>query len=133
MNVWHLILHGKAFLIFNTCVFLNFEKIFKLFQTCMSFFLLLNTKEDILKNEKKTSSYVFSRRKNLIGGELYDDKMLILWSWSRQSPKLQTECQNGKEMWFMQFWAWHGCWCQTGQSEYFTICSVTGISTHNHF
>jgi len=22
----------------------------------------------------------------------------ILWSWSRQPPELQTECQNGKEM-----------------------------------
>jgi len=28
------------------------------------------------------------------------------WSWSRQSPELQTECQNGKERWF--------------KSEYFT-------------
>jgi len=64
----------------------------------MSFFLLLNTEEDILKNEKnRLSSYVFSRRNNPIGGELYDDKTLILWSWSRQSPELQTECQNGKE------------------------------------
>jgi len=33
--------------------------------------------------------------------------------------KLQTECQNGKERWFKQFWGWHGCWCQTGRSEYF--------------
>jgi len=23
---------------------------------------------------------------------------LGVWSWSRQSPELQTECQNGKEM-----------------------------------
>jgi len=49
---------------------------------------------------------------------------LGVWSWSRQSPELQTECQNGKERRFKQFWAWHGCWCQMGQSEYFTICSV---------
>jgi len=21
-----------------------------------------------------------------------------------------------------RLWAWHGCWCQTGWSEYFTIC-----------
>jgi len=41
---------------------------------------------------------------------------LGVWSWSGQSPELQTECQNGKERWF---WAWHGCWCQTGRSEYF--------------
>jgi len=33
---------------------------------------------------------------------------LEVWSCSRQSPELQTECQNGKERWF---WAWHGCWC----------------------
>jgi len=26
-----------------------------------------------------------------------------------------------------------GCWCQMGQSEYFTICSVTGIFTHKPF
>jgi len=49
---------------------------------------------------------------------------LGVWSWSRQSPELQTECQNGIERWFKQFWAWHGCWWQTGWSEYFTICSV---------
>jgi len=48
---------------------------------------------------------------------------LRVWSWSRQSPELQTECQNGKER-------WHGCWCQTGRSEYFTICSLTGIFTN---
>jgi len=36
---------------------------------------------------------------------------LGVWSWSRQSPELQTECQNGKERWFKQFWALHGCWC----------------------
>jgi len=46
---------------------------------------------------------------------------LEVWSWSRQSPEHQTECQNGKEMWFKQFWAWNGCWCQTGRSEYFTF------------
>jgi len=34
---------------------------------------------------------------------------LGVWSWSRQSPELQTECQNGKERWFKQFWVWHGC------------------------
>jgi len=28
---------------------------------------------------------------------------LGVWSWSRQSPELQTECQNGKERWFKQF------------------------------
>jgi len=44
-------------------------------------------------------------------------------SWSRQSPELQTGCQNGKESWFKQFWAWHGCWCQSISQ----ICSVTGI------
>jgi len=52
---------------------------------------------------------------------------LVVWSWSRQSPELQTECQNGKERW------WYGCLCQTDPSEYFPICSVTGIFTHNHF
>jgi len=36
---------------------------------------------------------------------------LGVWSWSRQAPELQTECQNGKERWFKLFWAWHGCWC----------------------
>jgi len=36
---------------------------------------------------------------------------LGVWSWSRQSPELQTDCQNGKVRWFKQFWAWHGCWC----------------------
>jgi len=35
---------------------------------------------------------------------------LGVWSWSRQSPELQTECQNWKERWFKQCWAWHGCW-----------------------
>jgi len=44
---------------------------------------------------------------------------LGVWSWSRRSPELQSECQNGKERGFKQFWA------------YFTICSVTGIFTHN--
>jgi len=59
---------------------------------------------------------------------------LGVWSWSIQSPELQTECQNKKERGFKQFWAWHDCWCQTGRSEYFTICPVTGIFfTHNHF
>jgi len=58
---------------------------------------------------------------------------LGVWSWSRQSSELQTECQNGKEMWFKQNWVWHGCWCQTGRSEYFTIYSVTGIFTLHHF
>jgi len=43
---------------------------------------------------------------------------LGMWSWSRQ-----TECQNGKERWFKQFGVWHGCWCQMGRSEYFTICA----------
>jgi len=28
---------------------------------------------------------------------------LGVWSWSRQSPELQTECQNGKERWFKRF------------------------------
>jgi len=28
---------------------------------------------------------------------------LEVWSWSRQSPELQTECQNGKERCFKQF------------------------------
>jgi len=60
-----------------------------------------------------------------------DSMPLGVWAWSRQSPELQTECQNGKERWFKQSWAWHGCCCQT--SEYFTICSVTGIFMHNHF
>jgi len=55
---------------------------------------------------------------------------LGVWSWSRQSPGLQTECQNGKERWFKQFWAWRGCWCQM---SFFTICSVTGIFMHSHF
>jgi len=32
---------------------------------------------------------------------------LGVWSWSRQSPGLQTECQNEKERWFKQFWAWN--------------------------
>jgi len=36
-------------------------------------------------------------------------KYLGVWSWSIQSPELQTEYQNGKERWFKQFWAWHGC------------------------
>jgi len=36
---------------------------------------------------------------------------LGVWSWPRQSPELQTECQNGKEMWFKQFWAWDVCCC----------------------
>jgi len=35
---------------------------------------------------------------------------LGVWSWSRKSPELQTECHNGNESWFKQFWAWHGCW-----------------------
>jgi len=35
---------------------------------------------------------------------------LGVWSWSRRPPELQTECQNGKERWFKQFWEWHGCW-----------------------
>jgi len=35
---------------------------------------------------------------------------LGVWSWSRLSPEIQTECQNGKERWFKQFWEWHGCW-----------------------
>jgi len=48
-----------------------------------------------------------------------------VWSWPRQ---LQTECQNGKKRWVKQFWAWHGCWCQKGRSEYFAICLVTGMS-----
>jgi len=30
---------------------------------------------------------------------------LGVWSWSRQSPELQTECQNGKERWFMYFFS----------------------------
>jgi len=37
---------------------------------------------------------------------------LGVWSWSRQSPELQTECQNGEKRWFKQFWVWHGCQCQ---------------------
>jgi len=37
---------------------------------------------------------------------------LGVWSWSRQSPELQTQCQNGKKTWLKKFWAWHGCWCQ---------------------
>jgi len=41
---------------------------------------------------------------------------LEVWSWSRQSPELQTECQNWKERWFKQFWARHGCWCPMGLS-----------------
>jgi len=41
---------------------------------------------------------------------------LGVWSWSRQSPEIQTECKNGKERWLKQFLAWHGCWCQTGRS-----------------
>jgi len=32
---------------------------------------------------------------------------LGVWSWSRQSTELQTECQNGKERWFKQLK--HGC------------------------
>jgi len=36
---------------------------------------------------------------------------LGVWSWSRQSPDLQTKCQNVKERGFKQFWVWHGCWC----------------------
>jgi len=36
---------------------------------------------------------------------------LGVWSWSRRSPELQTECQNGKERWLKLFWGWHGCWC----------------------
>jgi len=28
---------------------------------------------------------------------------LGVWSWPRQSPEVQTECQNGKERWFKQF------------------------------
>jgi len=57
---------------------------------------------------------------------------LGVWSWSRQSPEFQTECQNEKERWFKQFLAIF-CWCHTGRSEYFTICSVSGIFTHKHF
>jgi len=46
---------------------------------------------------------------------------LGVWSWTSQSPELQTGCHNGKERWFKQFWAWHGCWCQTGRFEYFHL------------
>jgi len=37
---------------------------------------------------------------------------LGVWSWSRQSPELQTVCQNGKERGFKQFWqaGWAYLW-----------------------
>jgi len=54
---------------------------------------------------------------------------LGVWSWSRQSPELQTECENGRERRFKQVLS--VAWLLV--SEYFTICSVTGIFTHNHF
>jgi len=41
---------------------------------------------------------------------------LGVWSWSRQSPELQTECQNGKERWFKLFWEWHVVARQAGLS-----------------
>uniref|UniRef100_A0AAY5KP30 Transposase Tc1-like domain-containing protein n=1 Tax=Esox lucius TaxID=8010 RepID=A0AAY5KP30_ESOLU len=44
-----------------------------------------------------------------------------VWSWSRQSPELQTECQNGKE-------AWHGCWCQTGGLSISQSAQLLGFS-----
>jgi len=54
---------------------------------------------------------------------------LGVWSWSRQSPELQTEYQNGKERWFKQFWAWHGCWCLSiSQSAQLLGFSHTTIS-----
>jgi len=61
---------------------------------------------------------------------------LGVWSWSRQTPELQTECHNGKNVSNFECGMTFGaCWCQIfgGRSEYFTICSVTGIFTHNHF
>jgi len=32
----------------------------------------------------------------------------------------------------MHLGAWHSCWCKTGRCVDFTICSVTGIFTHNY-
>jgi len=50
---------------------------------------------------------------------------LEVWSWSRQSPELQT----GKERSFKQFWAWHGCWCLSiSQSAQLLGFSHTTIS-----
>jgi len=56
---------------------------------------------------------------------------LGVWSWSRQCPELQTECQNGKERWFKQFWAWDARLLV--HPQYFTICSVTGMFMHINF
>jgi len=50
---------------------------------------------------------------------------LEVWSWSRQSPELQKLGKKGRLSSF-----------ERGMllvSEYFPICSVTGIFTHNHF
>lgn len=33
---------------------------------------------------------------------------------------------------FKWLWTIHGCWCQTGLSEYLTNCWSTGIFMHNH-
>jgi len=54
---------------------------------------------------------------------------LGVWSWLlvktiSWTPNWMSEWEKRR---FKQFWAWYGCWCQTGRSEYFTICSVTGI------
>jgi len=48
---------------------------------------------------------------------------LGVWSCARQSPELQTECQNGKERWF------NGCWCLSiSQSAQLLGFSHTSIS-----
>ncbi len=49
----------------------------------------------------------------------------------RRLAEVQTEHQNGEERGFKWLWTWHGCWCQTGWSEYFKNCWSTGIFTHN--
>jgi len=53
---------------------------------------------------------------------------LGVWSWSRQSPELQTECQNGKERWFKQFWAWHGWLCQPAGMSISQSAQLLGLS-----
>jgi len=42
-----------------------------------------------------------------------------MYTWSRQSAEVQTKHQNGEDRWFKWLWTWHGCWYQTGESEYF--------------
>jgi len=54
---------------------------------------------------------------------------LGIYMWWRRLAEVQTEHQNGEERGFKWLWTWHGCWCQTGWSEYFKNCwSNTTIS-----